>query len=163
MVGEPQRHQFLVALQQIRHAARGNGQPAPDERLVDLGHAAMLGEPQPPSQGDDVQTELAVRQRPVPLFLWAVGPVVEETGGVLAAAHRQVKAIEPVERGDGAPTMVGNMGRVSTVQTVCLVRLQRILAWGAGARLATGHMTPPAPTNAVGGPQYRPPQPGLPA
>jgi len=82
VVGEPQRHQFLVALQQIRRAALGNGETAPDERLMDLGHAAMLSAAQLPNQGDDIQAELAMWQRPVPLFLGAVGPVVEEAGGV---------------------------------------------------------------------------------
>lgn len=43
LVGQPQRHQLLVAGEQIRHAARGDRQPTGHQRPVDLRDATVLG------------------------------------------------------------------------------------------------------------------------
>ncbi len=54
-------HQFLVAPQQVVDRARRDHHPPSGERVVDLGHRAMLLVPTGANPGDHVQAKLVMR------------------------------------------------------------------------------------------------------
>ncbi len=143
LVAQPERDEFLIALDQMRHRALGDREPAGQQLLMDLGHAAVLGEAQRADQGDDVQAELAVRQRPAALLLRPVRPAIPGTGWLATQPHHQGQGVEPVEGSDGAPAVVGDVRRAAAVRTAALVGFEAILARGGGAGLAAGHRAAP--------------------
>ncbi len=161
LVAQPERDEFLIALDQMRHRALGDREPAGQQLLMDLGHAAVLGEAQRADQGDDVQAELAVRQRPAALLLGPVGPPVQRAGRLLALAHHQRQPIQAVEGGDGAPAVVGDVGGAAAVRATRPIRLQPILPGRRGTGLAAGHAAPPPSRRCHQGAQSSRSPPGL--
>ncbi len=143
VVGQAQRHHLRVAPQLLGDAALGDGHAASDERPADLRDAAVLGVAQRPDQGDDIQAEFPVRQRPAAFLLGAVGAAGPRAGGTLAMAHDQVQPIQPVERGDGAAAVVGDVGGTATGDATTLIRLEGVLVRCGGAGVAAGHRAPP--------------------
>jgi hypothetical protein len=104
--------QLLVAMQQHRHAALGDLYPALPQRLVDLGHAALLTGAQLADGGDDVQAELAVRQRPGARFFGHVRAVIRgdtvsrprsHSGAPARSDARAHRGARPCG-GDGSPS-----------------------------------------------------------
>src|SRR5205823_9269216 len=63
IIGEGDRQQFVVAVQEVQHGPLGDHQTASDQVAADLGDRAVLAVAQPAHEGDDVETELVVRQR----------------------------------------------------------------------------------------------------
>jgi hypothetical protein len=86
-IGQAQRHQLLVAAQQLGDAALGDVHAALAQGLVHLGHAALLPAAPVPDLRDDVQAKLALRQHPAAQFLWPIRLVVARTGWSVAASH----------------------------------------------------------------------------
>jgi len=75
-VGHRGGQQFVVAVEQVGHAALGDRHLLRTQRLVDLRHAAMLVMTQPPGQRHHVQPELMLRQGNRTFRLRPVGAVV---------------------------------------------------------------------------------------
>jgi len=88
-VGRPQRHQFLVPLEQIGHTALGEHHATGAERPMALRHAAVLAIAQRAHQRDAIQPERAVRQRPATLLLGPRGPPIPGAGRSATQAHHQ--------------------------------------------------------------------------
>ena len=80
LVGQLQRQQLLVALDQVPDRALRQHHPALAQRLVDLRHAPMLPVAQLPDQRDHVQPELAVRQRQGAFLFRPIGSAVARAG-----------------------------------------------------------------------------------
>jgi hypothetical protein len=144
LVGQAQRYQLLVAVERVRDAALRDGHPARRQRPVDLGHAAVLAVAQRPDQGDDVEAELAVRQRPAALLLRAIGPAIQRAGRIAAQPHHQGQVVESIEGGDGAVVVVGHPRDGPAVRALGVLRLQPIAARGgrAGGTAGHGHLLP---------------------
>lgn len=120
LVGQPQRDQFFIPLELVRHSALGNLHAPRQQQLMDLGHAAVLGVAQGPDQRDDIQAELPVRQGPAALLLRAVGAAVQRARRILAAPDDEGEPIQAIERHDRAPIMVRDVGGSATFGTASL-------------------------------------------
>jgi hypothetical protein len=55
------RHQFLIALYQMRHAPFGDLDSPSEQFLMDFGHTAMLPKPQGSYQSNHIQTKFSMR------------------------------------------------------------------------------------------------------
>jgi len=139
LVGQPQRHQLLVAVEQIGDAPLRARHATSAERLMDLRHAAVLAIAQRAHQRDDVQPELAVRQRPAALLLGTIGPAIPRASRVAAQPHHQGQIIEPIEGGDGTAVVVGHASATAAVGAAGPLRVQPIGARGDRAGGTAGH------------------------
>ncbi len=117
VVGEAQRHQLLVARHEMGDGAFGNCHLPIAQRLMDLRDTAMLGETQGADEGNHVEAELVMGQRPGAFFLGTVGSVVARTLRIVAADHGQREAADVGEGGDGAVVLVHVPQAAPTVGT----------------------------------------------
>jgi len=88
VIGEMDREELLVAIDEVRHRALGNAHAALHEMAVDLRHAAVIGLAQAPDQRDHIQAKGAPRQRPVPFLFRAIRLMIERACRILAPPHR---------------------------------------------------------------------------
>ncbi len=70
-VGQRQGEQLVVAVQEAGDAAHADGHAATDQLGVDLGDAAVLDVAEAADEGDDIETELLLRQGDGPLAFGA--------------------------------------------------------------------------------------------
>jgi hypothetical protein len=106
VIGKAQGEQFLVAFQEMSDGARSDGNVLVLQCLVDLRDRAVLAVAQGADEGNDIQTELAMRQCPSTLFLGTVGMMVARTGRVGAVQDSQGQAADILNRGDCALGLV---------------------------------------------------------
>jgi hypothetical protein len=107
-IGQAQPHQLLVAVQQHPHAALGDRNSPLRQQLVDLGHTALLTRPLLADEGNDVEAELALGQRPGPGFFRDHRPRILRAGRVHTLPDSDGQAPEPVEAYDRAMVMIGH-------------------------------------------------------
>src|SRR5512141_2983564 len=86
LVSEVQCKHLFVALKQVGDGARSNSDAAFTQCLMDFRDAAMLAVAQRANQGNHVEAELAMRQRPGTLFLGPNGQTVARAAWIVAAA-----------------------------------------------------------------------------
>jgi hypothetical protein len=72
-----ERHQLLVAIEQIGNRALRDTHPPSRKLPVNLRHTAVLGVTQGAHQGDDVQAELTLGKRESPFLFRSVWLVVK--------------------------------------------------------------------------------------
>nr|WP_165070000.1 hypothetical protein [Paludisphaera rhizosphaerae] len=108
-----QGQQLVVAVQQVADAPHTDRDAAADQLGVDLGHAAVLGMPQAADRGDDVKSELVLRQGIAALLLGAeAGPMpgaigVATTADLEPQQHRAVQSDDGPAGGGGRPQRPG--------------------------------------------------------
>jgi hypothetical protein len=95
-------------VQEHRHAPFGDRDPAREQGLVDLRHAALLARAQLANERDDVEAKLALGQRPGARFFGHVRATILRAGRGHTAANTHGQAPEPVEAHDRAMVMIGH-------------------------------------------------------
>jgi hypothetical protein len=101
-------------VQQHRHAALSNGDSPLAQELMHLGHTALFAGTQLADEGDDVQAELALGQRPRPGFFRDHGPMILRAGRVHTLPDPNRQAPEPVEAYHRAMVMIRHPQAVPT-------------------------------------------------
>jgi hypothetical protein len=86
---KPERHQLLVAIEQVGDSALRDIHPPSRKLAVNLRDTAMLGVTQSAHQGDDVQAELPLRKRESSFLLRSVWLVVKLAISIDAATNNQ--------------------------------------------------------------------------
>ena len=86
-IRQMQREQFFIAIELIGHATLGYLESPAHQFLMNLRDTALLLIAQHPYQGNHVQSELPVRQRPPPFFFWTRGLVIAWTRRIAATIH----------------------------------------------------------------------------
>jgi hypothetical protein len=110
-VRDGERHQLVVAVEQVGHRALGDGDVARSKRGVDLRDRAVVLVAKSAHEGDDVETELLLRQGEASLLLLgADGDLVERALVVVATTDLHVQADRPVECDDHTATAVVSAG-----------------------------------------------------
>ena len=99
----------------------------------------MLAVAQPAHEGDDVETELVVRQGEAPLSLGPVRLANGRTLFVAAAPDREVQAGNAFERGEGAAVGVVGAHVRAAVRTTCPLRGQVVGNAGLESLGGLGH------------------------
>ncbi len=127
LVGQAQRHQLLVAVQQLGHAALGDVHAVLAQRLVHLRHAALLAAAPVPDLGDDVQAELALRQRPGARFLWPIPLVIPWAADRPTPSHPQDEPPPPIQAHHRPPVGIGYSHELAAPQTRLSLRRERHL------------------------------------
>lgn len=89
LVGEPQCHQLLIAVQLLGNGSLTDPDTPCHQLPVNLRHALVLREAQATYECDDVEAELAVGQGVSTFLLGAVRLVVALALRIPAAAHQQ--------------------------------------------------------------------------
>ena len=143
LVGEVQRHQLVVARQQVGDGTRGDGDLLLPQCLVNLGDTAMVAVAQGANAGNDVEAELMMGQGPGAFFLGAIGLMVPATLGIVAADDGQGEAADVVQGGNGALILINHPETAPTARTLAAHRGQ---VHGAGDRRtfrAAGHTSTP--------------------
>ena len=120
VVGEGDGEQFVVPVEQVGDGPFGDADAAAVQVGADLGDRAVLAVAEVADEGDDVESELVVREGEAALGLGAVRSADGRTGVVAAAADGQVQAGDAVQGGEGtAVDVVGPQeGRRSAAQAV---------------------------------------------
>lgn len=114
LVGEAQREQLVVALEQRGDGALSDGNLALKERAMDFRDGAMLALAQGADAGDDVKAEFAVGQGPGTFLFRTNGLAVTRTGRIVAAADAEGEARDMLKRGDGPSSVVASPERATT-------------------------------------------------
>jgi hypothetical protein len=99
----------------------------------------MFGVAEASDQGQDVETELVVRQGEEGLGFRAVGSVVARAVRVGTAADVQGEAFDRVEGGDGASVGVGGPEDVTAFQAVRGYRSERLSLGGTRSATSACH------------------------
>ena len=87
LIGQMQREEFFIAIELICYGALGHFESSSHQFLMNLWDTALLLIAQHPYQGNHVQSELPVRQRPPPFFFWTRGLVIAWTRRIAATIH----------------------------------------------------------------------------
>ncbi len=145
-IGQVQRDQFFIAVQQHGHAALSNGDAALAEPLMELGHAALVAGAQLANEHNDVQAERALRQRPRPGFLRHHRPMILRAVRVHTLPHPQCQAPEPIEAHHRAMVMVGDPQPLPTRAALLALRAEHLLVRGRCSAPATSHRIAPFPS-----------------
>ncbi len=95
-----------------------------------LGHTALVAGPQLANEGDDVQAELAVRQRPGSRFFRDHGPRILRAGRVHTLPDPNRQAPEPVEAHDRTVVVIGYPQALLTRTALFAQRTERLLVGG---------------------------------
>lgn len=138
-VGQPHRHQLLIALDQIRDGALGDLDAARLEGAMDLGHAAVVGVAQRADQGDDVEAELPMRQRHGRFLLRSIRAMIQGAGRPHAAPHGEGHAAHALDGRDGPCDVVEHPQGMATGPALSMVGNQMALHGRGRTVLTTGH------------------------
>src|SRR5262249_45260896 len=141
-IPQPQRHQLLIAVQQDRHATLRNVHATPAQDRVDLGHTALLTRPQLADEGDDVEAEFALRQRPGPRFLRDIRAMILRARRIDTLPHPDGQAPESIEAHDRAMVMVGHPQPLPAGTTLLTHRRQHLLVRGRWSAPSASHRPP---------------------
>jgi hypothetical protein len=138
-IGEPERHQLLLAIEEVGHRPLGDGKPTPQQLAVDLGDAAMVSVAKSANQGDHVQSKLALGQCKSAFLLRSASLVVEFALAVEAPTNHQPKTHHSAERGDGAEAVVGYPQPPHADRAVVVERFEPQFGGGLRTALVPGH------------------------
>ena len=143
VIGQAERDQFLIAVDEVGDSALRQGNAAGEQALVDFGHAAMLSIAQPADERDDIEAEFAMWERPGTFFLRAIGLMKAGAGGGDAAADVERQAVDPRQGGNGALRIVDGPKRSLALGAASTHRLEQLLMSRGRATSAARHTTPP--------------------
>src|SRR3954454_4702718 len=138
--------QFIVALEQVGHAALADRHAAPAQLLVDLRDAAVLTVAQGADQRDHLQPELVLRQRQSGFRLRPPRLMIASTAPILAAPNLQAQANQAPQRHDRPTVAVADPHRPPTLRTGRPERNQDLLACRLHTAPTPGHLKPPCST-----------------
>lgn len=79
-ISQRERHEFVIAFQEMQDRAERNRDTAALQLLMHLGYTAVVGMAQRADQGDDIEAKLVLGQRQPPFGFWAVGLLKLGTG-----------------------------------------------------------------------------------
>jgi hypothetical protein len=79
-IGQRERHEFIIALQEMQDRPRSNRNLAPLQLLMNFGHTAVLRMAQRADQGDDIEAKLVLGQCQPSFCLWPIGLLKLGTG-----------------------------------------------------------------------------------
>src|SRR4051812_28244894 len=119
--------QFVVALEQVGHAAFADRHAAPGQLLMDLWDAAMLAIAQGAGQRDHVQAELMLRQRQRGFPFRPPRLMVSPTGSGLTAPDPQAHPNQTPQRHNGPMVAVADPHHPSALRTGDMDRNQDLL------------------------------------
>jgi hypothetical protein len=127
-VGELDGHNFVVAVEQVGHAALGDGDPASVQDRVDLWHRAVLAVAQGTHQRHDVEAELLLRQGERALGFRTIGLVKERAALGRAAADLQPQPNRAGQQHERAPLLIAYPHRPAAARAKLADRLRRSLS-----------------------------------
>lgn len=108
-----------------------------------LRHTLVLAVAQRANERDDIQSELAVRQRVAAFRLGAIGSMVAVTSRVATPADGEGQADEAVERLDGAVVVVGHPHRRTAAPTLIVTGVEGAASGRFRPSGCAGHRMPP--------------------
>jgi hypothetical protein len=106
-IGARQGEQFVIAIEEVGDGPLADGDAAAGELGVDLRDAAVLGVSESADQGDDVETELVMRQSKSAFLLGAEADAPALALGVATAAELEVQSHDAFECDDGSSWLGG--------------------------------------------------------
>ena len=142
-VGEVERDQFLVALEQMRHGALSNHDPALVQGGMNLRDALVAAVAAQPDEGDHVQAELALGQGEAAFGLGSVRPAEARASRRAAAADLEGEPDDAVERRDRAPVVVGDPQRAVAAGAAIIAWDERRVRGRRRTAGRAGHHGPP--------------------
>jgi hypothetical protein len=119
-VGQRGRQEFVIAIEQVGHAALGNRHPLRTQRLVDLRHATVLAMTLHPAQGNHIQAEFVMRQGDRTFRFRPIRPALARAANLFTAPDFQTQAPRPRQRHHRAAVLVAYAHREPTGRTVLL-------------------------------------------
>src|SRR5262249_48806027 len=113
-----ERHEFVVALEEMLYRPEGNGDVAVSQLLMNLGNAPVLGIAQSAHQGNDVKTKLVLGEHQPALLFRPIGLLELRTRRGAAPADVEGETLDAAEGRDRAVIIVGSPHGFATRGTV---------------------------------------------
>jgi hypothetical protein len=138
-IGEPERHQLLVTIEEVGHRALRDIDAPTRKLAVDLWDATMVGVTQSAHHSDDVKAELTLRQGESSFLFRSARLMVKRATRVHAAADDQPETHQPFERGNGPRAMVGDPRLLAAGSAAIFEGLEPDLGGGRWTGLVSCH------------------------
>src|SRR5215470_16349913 len=97
------------------HTSFRDAHPTGQQGSVHLWHTAVLAKAPATNQGNHLQAEFPVRQRPAPLFFGTVGHMITRALGLDTATDDQRQLPETIQPGHRAVTVVAHPEGLTTL------------------------------------------------
>src|SRR5207247_3865347 len=108
-----------------------------------FGHTAVVAKTPLTEQGNHLQAEFAMRQRPAPFFFRSITLMKARTVRLDTLTDYQGQFPQTRERGDRAMALIGHPQRLATLLTTLFQRGQRLLMRRFQARGSSSHTPSP--------------------
>src|SRR6266516_1150867 len=106
MIGYPQGDQFFIALHQIGDTALRDAHPTSQQHAMHLRHTAVLPKAPAANQGNHLQAEFPMWQRPASLFFGTVGHMIARTLRLHTATDYNRQLPEAIQLGHRAMAVI---------------------------------------------------------